>query len=34
MPENKKLLFAFLNICLDCFKKNCLHCEHTENGLK
>ena len=34
ITENKKPFFAFLNLCLDLFKKCCLHCEQTENGLK
>ena len=34
ITENKKPFFAFLNFCLDLFKKYCLHCEQTENRLK
>ena len=34
ITENKKPIFAFLNLCVDLFKKYCLHCEQTENGLK
>ena len=33
ITENKKPFFAFF-LCLDLFKKYCLHCEQTENGLK
>ena len=34
ITENKKPFFAFLNLCLDLFKKYCLRCEQTENRLK
>ena len=34
MPENKKSLFAFFKPLSRLIqKKNCLRCEHTENGL-
>ena len=33
MPENKTL-FAFLTFVQSNSKKFCLHCEHSENGLK